>query len=73
MDKDIQAYFKREKELVKKYHGKYVVFHNGELVAVHKSLDVALRKAEKKTGARDFFVHPAYTIEEQTNAIIVIM
>lgn len=73
MDKNIQAYFKMEKELVRKYHGKYAVFHNGKLVSVDKNLGTAVEKAEKKTGAKEFFVHPLYTIEEQTNAIIVIM
>lgn len=72
MDKDIQAYFKMEKELVRKHHGKYAVFFNGKLVAVDKTLSNAMKKAEKKTGAKEFFVHPLYAIEEQTNAIIVI-
>lgn len=70
MDKDIQAYFKMEGELIRKYHGKYAVFYKGRLVAVDKKLRNAMRKAEKKTGANKFFVHPLYTAEEQGNAIL---
>ncbi|MBI2084803.1 MAG: hypothetical protein HYT70_04320 [Candidatus Aenigmarchaeota archaeon] len=70
MDKDIEAYFKMEKELVRKHRGKYAVFYNGKPVAIEKKLDKALEKARKKTGARRFFVHPLYPFKEQVNAIV---
>ncbi|MBI2547360.1 MAG: hypothetical protein HYW23_02845 [Candidatus Aenigmarchaeota archaeon] len=70
MDKDIQAYFKMERGLIRKHRGKYAVFYNGKPVAIEKKLDVALEKAKKKTGAREFFVHLLYPLEEQTNAIV---
>ncbi len=70
MDRDIQAYFKMEKELVRRHRGKYAVFYNGKPVAIEKNLSIALKKAKKKTGAREFFVHPLYPFKEQVNAIV---
>jgi hypothetical protein len=70
MDKDIRAYFRMEKQLIRKHRGKYAVFYNGKPVAIEKKLDLALEKAEKKTGARRFFVHLLYPLNEQTNAIV---
>lgn len=70
MDRDIEAYFKMEKDLIRKHRGKYAVFYKGKPVAIEKKLDKALEKAKKKTGERRFFVHLLYPLKEQTNAIV---
>lgn len=70
LSENFQAYTEMQDELLKRYHGKVAVFHRGKLVAVEKEIEVALRKAMKKTGAKDFFVKELYTPEEQASSIL---
>lgn len=73
MNKDIEAFSKMENKLIRKHHGKVVVFYKGKLVVVNKDFDKALNKAIKKTRGREFFVHHLYTVEEQSAGILIVV
>lgn len=69
----MQSFSRMEKELIAKHHGKVVVFYKGKLVSLDKDFDIALNKAIKKTGGKEFFVHHLYTVEEQSAGILVVV
>jgi hypothetical protein len=47
---EIAAYEKRQKELEEKHMGKWVLFHDGELVNIYDSFDDAATEAVTKFG-----------------------
>ena len=70
MEKDIEAFLKMEKELIRKHHGKIAVFSKGNLIVLEKDLRKALEKARKKTKEKTLFIAELYTPEEQAAGIL---
>jgi hypothetical protein len=69
IEKNIEAFLKMEKELIRKHHGKIAVFSKGNLILVEKDLRKALEKA-KKTKEKTLFIAELYTPEEQAAGIL---
>jgi len=70
MEKDIEAFLKMEKELIRRHHGKIAIFSKGNFILVEKDLRKALEKARKKTKKKTLFIAELYTPEEQAAGIL---
>lgn len=63
---EIAAYGNMKQELEEKHMGKWVLFHEGKLVAVHESFDDAAKDAVEKFGRGPYLIRqvgaPAITL-----------
>ena len=70
----MEAFHKMEEELLTKYHGKTVVFCEGQLVAIGDDIEDAIEKASASVPKeKEIFVKNLYTAREQTQAILVLV
>lgn len=68
-NKNMEAYHKREEELLSKYHGKTAIFCDGKLLAIGEDVEDALKKADVSK-EKEIFVRELFTLKEQTEAIL---
>ena len=66
IDAEIAAYLGMQQELEKKYMGKWVLFHHGQLITVYKSFDDAATDAVARFGRGPYLIRqvgaPAVTL-----------
>lgn len=56
LEKEIHAYEKKREGLERHHNGKYVVFHEDELVGIFDDLDSAAQTAIKKYGPGPYLI-----------------
>lgn len=56
LDENILAYEKEQTELEKTHMGKWIMFHNGKMIAAFDSFEAALSEGEKRFGDNPFLI-----------------
>ena len=68
-NKNMEAYHKREEELLSQYHCKTAIFCDGKLLAIGEDVEDALKKADVPK-EKEIFVRELFTLKEQNEAIL---